>query len=125
MDQPSKNIAADERDTEPIVTDDLFVTHEPPRSFPEFTQKIFVGPEGVRWIWRLLVYFAIREFIYLLLGSTLTYADQAGIFYLWVNLMAEAILLLAAVVPAFILAPLEDRKFGEYGLPLRKPLGKW
>ena len=95
-----------------------------PRSFPDFTQKLFVGPKGVRWMWRLLVYFAIREIIYLLSGSSLYYADRAGVFYLWTNLLAEGILLVAAVIPAFLLAPLEGFHFADYGLPLRNPFGK-
>ncbi len=118
LDEISKN---DEHSSPVIHSEPRFVTPEPPRSFPEFMHKVFVGPQGVRWLWRLLAYLGVREVLYLLLGSLLYYADQADILYLWVNLMAEAILLIAAIAPALILAPLEGRHFADYGLPWRRP----
>ena len=124
MDEISKNGPSHEDATPAVHSETCFVRPEPPRSFPEFMQKVFVGPAGVRWVWRLLVYLGIREVLYLLLGSALYYADQASILYLWINLMAELVLLLAAVLPAFVLAPLEGRRFGDYGLPWRRPFGK-
>lgn len=123
MDEPSRN-APPNPSTHRTHSEPLFVTPEPPRSFPDFTNRIFVGPEGVRWVWRLLVYLGIREVLYLLLGSLLDYPDRAGVFYLWINLMAEAALLLSAILPAFLLAPLEGRGFGNYGLPRRGAFGK-
>ena len=95
-----------------------------PSSFPEFMQRIFVGPKGVRWGWRLAAYLGLRKVLYLLLGSTLYFADRSNILYLWINLLAETLFLLAALLPAFMLAPLEGRRFADYGLPWRRPFGK-
>jgi uncharacterized protein len=100
------------------------ISAEPGLAAPDLTQKLFVGGQGVRWFWRLLVYLSLREILYLLLGSLLYYADRAGVLYLWTNLMAEVVLLLAAVTPALLLAPLEGRRFGDYGLPRRSAFGK-
>jgi membrane protease YdiL (CAAX protease family) len=124
MDELSKDGDLEEHPTPPVDSNPRFMGAGPERSFPQFMQGVFVGPEGVRWIWRLLVYLGIREILYLLLGSALFYADQADIFYLWVNLLAELVLLLAAILPAFALAPLEGRRFSDFGLPWRSPVGK-
>ena len=127
MDEPSDNAPLGHSGVTPDAAKQVklpFVMPEPPRSFPGFMQRIFAGPQGVRWVWRLLAYLGMREVLYLLLGSLLYYADQAGVLYLWTNLMAESILLVAAVVPALALAPLEGRRFQAYGLPWRKPFGK-
>jgi uncharacterized protein len=124
MGELSRNGPSHEDAASPVQAEARFVTPGLARSFPEFMQRIFVGPEGVRWVWRLLVYLGVREVLYVLLGSALSYADQASILYLWTNLMAELILLLAAVLPAFVLAPLEGRRLADYGLPWRKPFGR-
>ncbi len=94
------------------------------RSLPELPEAIFVGRDGVRWVWRLLVYLLIREILYLGLSVLLNYADRAGVLYLWTNLMAEGIMLLSAVLPAVLLAPLELRRFADFGMPLRRAFGK-
>jgi membrane protease YdiL (CAAX protease family) len=117
MDELPNSPAPDEHDLPPISSETRF-------GASDLTQKVFVGGHGVRWFWRLLVYLSLREILYLLLGSFLYYADRAGVLYLWTNLMAEVVLLLAAVTPALLLAPLEGRRFGDYGLPRRSAFGK-
>jgi uncharacterized protein len=124
MDDSSNDSSASKHDPANPLTASPFIAPDLPQSFPDFTQKIFVGPRGIRWAWRLLAYLGIREVLYLGLGSLLYFADQAGILYLWTNLMAEGILLLSAALPAFLLAPLEERRFDDFGLPRRKIFGK-
>jgi membrane protease YdiL (CAAX protease family) len=127
MDEAAKNTLLNDPDSTSHSTNHSkapFVTPDPLPSFPGFMQRVFIGPKGMRWVWRLLAYLGMREILYLLLGSLLYYADQAGVSYLWTNLMGESVLLLAAVAPALALAPLEGRRFGDFGLPWRKRFGK-
>lgn len=124
MHEPLQNAPDREAAGSPVRPEPPFVGSKAPRFFPDFTQRVFVGPEGVRWVWRLLAYLGIREVLYLMLGSLLYYPDRAGVFYLWINLMAEGILLLAAVAPALVFAPLEGHRFGDYGLPRPTAYGK-
>ena len=88
-------------------------------------RKIFVGPHGIRAGWRLLMYLVMVVAI----GSALLFLFQGargvkGATALWVNLAGETASLLAAVIPAVIMARIERRPFGVYGLPARDAFGK-
>jgi uncharacterized protein len=108
-----------------------------PNSRLTFTSKLlFVGPNGLRAGWRVLMFTALLAV--LLGGFVLIRAGGAGAFrehYRNQNqsqititplLMggAEAITLLFLCVAAIAMGKLEHRKFGEYGLPLRLALRK-
>jgi len=95
---------------------------------------IFVGPNGLRAGWRLLMFLAL--FSVLLGGFALIraggpqaiqqqYKNQSQI-TITPLLMgeSEAITLLFLCIAALIMSKLEHRKFSEYGLPLRKALRK-
>lgn len=97
-------------------------------------RSIFVGPNGPRAGWRLLI-FAVLVFV--LLGGFLLIRNgglrgfqeaqkRAGeitvtpLLMIWSDGMAFLLLYVAAL----IMGKIEHRKFGEYGLPLRRILGK-
>jgi uncharacterized protein len=87
----------------------------------------FADANGVRPIWRLLIYFALYYVIRLVLLSiaiaTLpNRTDSTSL--LWFQLLEECLLLVAALMPALFLGKLEGRRFGTYGLPLRGTFGK-
>ncbi len=84
----------------------------------------FIGPEGLRVVWRLLLYLAMARATYLLFGAIIYYAQQAGMPDLWAQMSSEIALLFGAVIPAVILSRLERRAFYEYGLPMRAAFGK-
>jgi uncharacterized protein len=85
---------------------------------------VFVGPDGLRAGWRLLLYAAMARTLYLLLGIPLYYAQQLGARGLWLELMSELGLVGVAAAPAFVMARVEGRPLGNYGLPWRSAFGK-
>ena len=92
-------------------------------SLAERVRALFAGPEGLRLVWRFLLYLAMAIGIAFLLGDLL-HSVQSGLNRLWVSMLAEIQLLIAAVVPALIMARIEKRPFGAYGLPPRVAFGK-
>jgi hypothetical protein len=62
---------------------------------------------------------------FLLLAGALNYvAEHSDVLQLWIELASEVVLLLAAIVPALLMARLESRNPGDYGLPSRHAFGK-
>jgi membrane protease YdiL (CAAX protease family) len=115
----------------PVVSTEVF----PPS--PRLTaglKPIFVGPQGLRAGWRLLMFLAL--FAVLFGGFVLIEAGgPQGFFEKYRNqghititplVMggSEAITLLFLLGAALVMGKLEHRKFSEYGLPLRKALGR-
>jgi uncharacterized protein len=115
----------------PVVSTETFS----PRPRLTFGLKpVFVGPHGVRAGWRLLMFltlFAVLFGGFVLIktggpqGLRESYRKQSHI-TITPLLMgeSEAITLLFLGGVALIMGKLEHRKFSEYGLPLRKALGK-
>jgi membrane protease YdiL (CAAX protease family) len=82
--------------------------------------QIFFSPEGLRSGWRFLLYLVGFGLIEFLLGSL----TQFGLHHLhrkpasiWLGLVGELEVMTSALFAAFIMARLEKRTFGEYGLP--------
>ena len=93
--------------------------------FDDRVSRIFLGPDGLRPIWRLFLYLAMSRALFLLLDAILNYAaEHFDVLQLWIELASEVVLLLAAVVPALIMARLEWRRLDDYGLPRRRAFGK-
>ena len=80
--------------------------------------------EGLPALRFLPFYFAAGVLLFFLLWSLASFVVPPRTPRLWQQMIAEAILLLAAIVPAFGIARLEDRSFGAYGLPLRTAFGR-
>jgi membrane protease YdiL (CAAX protease family) len=109
--------------------------HYQPSSRPTFELKqIFVGPDGLRAGWRVLMFIAL--FAVLLAGFVLIRAGgpealgeqyrNQGQVTITPLLMAgsEALSLLFLGIAALAMGKIEHRKFGEYGLPVRLALKK-
>jgi uncharacterized protein len=106
-----------------------------PGSHPTSGLKlIFVGPNGLRAGWRLLIYVVL---VGVLLGGFVLIRNggfqglreaqkNAGQITVTPLLMggSEAIAFVLLCVAALIMAKIEHRKFSEYGLPLRQALRK-
>jgi membrane protease YdiL (CAAX protease family) len=85
--------------------------------------KIFVGPDGLRPIWRLAFYLIAFRALRFCLGAFIYYGwPDTGI--LWLQLVVELGLAIAVLAPAWAMSRLEHRRFGCYGLPLRHAFGK-
>jgi membrane protease YdiL (CAAX protease family) len=115
----------------PVLSTESF--HPSPR--PTFELKpIFVGPNGLRAGWRVITFVAWFAVLFggLVLmkaggpqGIREKYRDQSRITITPLVMgESEAITLLFLCGSALIMSKLEHRKFSEYGLPLRKILGK-
>jgi membrane protease YdiL (CAAX protease family) len=115
----------------PVLSTEAF----PPSSRLTFgLESVFVGPNGLRAGWRLLMFLAL--FAILLGGFVLIraggpqgflekYRNQGHITITPLVMgKSEAITLLFLCGAAVIMGKLEHRKFSEYGLPVGKTLGK-
>ena len=94
----------------------------PPRAEQRYT--VFCGPNGIRAGWRVLIYLAISAamFLALLLGIGLIPQSRHLTFTQLSPLgtgIGEGLLFLLAAIPALIMARIERRRFGAYGLPAR------
>jgi len=91
--------------------------------FETRVQKIFVGPNGLRPIWRLVLYLItfrmLRFFLTIFISNALPDMGR-----LWLSLAAELGLAIIAIVPALAISRIEQRPFGSYGLPPRQAFGK-
>ena len=115
----------------PVLSTEAF---QPSSPLTLALKPIFVGPNGLRAGWRLLMFLAL--FAVLLGGFVLIraggpqsflerYRNQSEITITPLVMGgSEAITLLFLCAAALIMGKLEHRKFSEYGLPLRKILGK-
>ncbi|HEY1801272.1 MAG TPA: CPBP family intramembrane glutamic endopeptidase [Terriglobales bacterium] len=91
---------------------------------PPIVSRILLTPDGLRPIWRLLLYVCMYEVLKFLVEIMLSGLVQEPILQLWLMMIAEAGLLLAALAPALLFSRMEARPFGVYGFPLRKVWGK-
>jgi hypothetical protein len=90
---------------------------------PSYARTLFLGPEGLRPGWGFAFYVAM---FYPLqrLGAEWASSWDLGFSGLWSMLLGELFNLIAAVVPAVVLAQVEGRSWGVYGLPARRAFGR-
>jgi membrane protease YdiL (CAAX protease family) len=86
-------------------------------------QCLWVGPDGLRPVWRFLIYLlayrGLRLVLRFIIFSALPEMPQ-----LWLSFVAELGFAVIAIAPALVMARIENRAFGLYGLPLGLALGK-
>src|SRR5580698_5465067 len=115
---------------------DIVISHdptEPPAPLPPVPNTVFRGPNGIRAGWRVLIFFALMAAcggvlfvvvgaLRMVLGGRVQFnASQltpSG------TLLTEGLIFVLTALPALIMAKIERRKFGEYGLSLRFAFGK-
>lgn len=101
---------------------------------PPMPSTVFRGPNGIRAGWRALIFLAIFAVMVLVVNLAV-----AAVFYLRGQplrpqfslsltpvsvLQTDGILLLFAALAALVMARIERRKWGQYGLPLASAFGK-
>ncbi len=106
---------------------------EPPTAPPQPRYTIFQGPNGIRAGWRILIFFAIAAglvaLIFLIIGilahgkrnpgfGGLSQLTPAGLS------LTEGVSFLLFALPALIMARIERRRWGQYGLPIRSAFKK-
>ncbi len=84
---------------------------------------IFEGPEGLYPGARWLVYIGMGLVTLALLNSVL-YSLRGDSDSLWWNMAGEVRLMLAAILPAFVMARIEGRSLGDFGLPAKGAFGR-
>ena len=90
---------------------------------PSYVRTVFWGPDGLRPGWGMAFYFAMfypLQFVITRWVGSLELGAQG----LWSMTLAEFGLLVAAVIPSFVLARVERRRWGTFGLPGRGAFGK-
>jgi hypothetical protein len=92
-------------------------------SQPSYARTLFLGQEGLRPGWGLALYVATYYLLRRLLFGLAT-AHDFGASGLWSMMLEECASLVAAVIPAVVLARVELRPWRVYGLPGRQVLGK-
>jgi membrane protease YdiL (CAAX protease family) len=91
--------------------------------FEDAVQKIFLGRDGLRPIWRLVLYFLMFRALRFCLFIVLAYGMPDALF-LWRQLAAELGLAIIAIAPVLLMSRVEGRAFGCYGLPVSNAFGK-
>ncbi|MFY9559201.1 MAG: CPBP family intramembrane glutamic endopeptidase [Terriglobales bacterium] len=80
---------------------------------------VFVGPHGIYPGVRWLIYLSIGYILFRLLGDLMHDLHPQPGGPIWWGMITEGFMMLAAIVPGFILARIERRPFGDFGLPAR------
>lgn len=92
---------------------------------PSMARRLFLNPQGIRAGWRLLLYLLMAAVIALVgVGFILEPSPAPAAARLWLQVAQEGMLVLAVVVPAMVMARIEKRRFGDYGLIGRQAFGK-
>jgi uncharacterized protein len=90
---------------------------------PSYVRTVFLGPDGLRAGWGLAFYVAMfypLQFV----ASRWAWSRNLGADGLWSMMLEEFGMLVAAALPALVLARVEKRPWGGYGLPVRRAFGK-
>ena len=97
----------------------------PPRKIG-FPTNLFLAPQGIRAGWRLLIFlaafFVLWSLAIFILSGVLR--PVPGAFSPTYQLLGELASFVAALIAAWLMASLEQRPFGAYGLPARGMFGK-
>jgi len=85
---------------------------------------VFVGSTGLYPATRWLIYIVMGFVVLGLFDSVLRAVHPGRDGPVWWGMVAELGLMLAAVVPGFVMAHVEGRTFGDFGLPARGAFGR-
>jgi uncharacterized protein len=90
-----------------------------PATEPSYARTLFLGPDGLRPGWGFAFY-VVAFLILQKLAVDVAWARNLGYSGLWSMMLEEFGSLLAAVIPAIVLAQVEQRRWRSYGLPMSK-----
>ncbi len=90
---------------------------------PSYAHTLFVGPEGLRLGWGLAFYVVAFLLLQKIVVGTVG-AYDFGASGLWSMMLEELGNLVAAVIPAVVLAKVERRPWSAFGLPGRHVFGR-
>jgi uncharacterized protein len=84
-------------------------------------RDVFVGSDGLYAGTRWLIYLALAWFVFRAEGWLAYSLDLSTI---WRSGIAEGSMMVAAILPGFVMAKMEGRPFGDFGLPARRAFGR-
>jgi uncharacterized protein len=90
---------------------------------PSYSHTLFLGADGLRPGWGL-IFFVVSFLLLQKVAVDLAWAHDFGASGLWGMMLEEFGNLVAAVVPTLILAGVEGRRWGVYGLPGKHAFGR-
>jgi membrane protease YdiL (CAAX protease family) len=90
---------------------------------PSYAHTLFLGPEGLRSGWGFAFY-VLMFFLLQRLLLDLASSRDFGASGLWSMMLEESCNLIAAVIPALVLARVERRPWKVYGLPGKQTFGR-
>jgi len=90
---------------------------------PSTLRKWLVGPDGIYVLPRWLIYLAMAYAIFKM-ESWLVLSLPSHLNPLWWEMIVETSRMLAVILPAFVMARIEQRPFGDFGLPARGAFGR-
>jgi uncharacterized protein len=86
-------------------------------------REILIGREGLypgtRWLLYLVMAFVVFQVEGWLVMGLRSHVNDS-----WWRLTIEACMMLAAILPGFVMARIEDLPFGDFGLPARRAFGR-
>ena len=85
--------------------------------------EIFVGPEGLYPGARWLIYLALAYITFGLLNFLIDGLRPERV-PIWWTMVVESRMMLAVILPAFVMARIEARPFGDFGLPAKRAFGR-
>jgi CAAX protease family protein len=119
--------------TEPTPADSLSHSQDSARVQPSLLRNVFLGPQGLRVAWRLLIYlllfFALRRASFWVFAHISAIRDwlssqPTDVIAAGPQAFSEFTVALLVLIPAFIMSKIEKRPFDEYGLPASEAFGK-
>jgi membrane protease YdiL (CAAX protease family) len=106
----------------PTFAGDLSPRSAPPPNHP--IHNIFIGSDGLRVPWRIVLYLLMVVAIGLALGGITSRWKSHGAGKLWQGMLFELELAFAVIFSGFVMSKVEKRPFGNYGLPAREAFRK-
>jgi uncharacterized protein len=105
----------------------------PPPSAPSSARAVFVGPDGIRAGWRILIFLLLVALFSVALNFCLSHipafdawakAQPKGTITAAFEIVSESGLVLIFFAAAGIMSRIEKRSFSDYGLPASEAFGK-
>ncbi|MGB6677590.1 MAG: type II CAAX endopeptidase family protein, partial [Terriglobales bacterium] len=103
---------------------DLGLATASPPSLHTPVHNIFIDDHGLRAGWRFLLYVGLWRVFLILIPTLVRYVQPHEAHGIWQELIAELEFLASAVLPTLVMAAIEKRSFGDYGLPRKYAFGK-
>jgi len=86
---------------------------------PDGMHSLFLGPRGLRPGWSLFLYLGMGVVVFFALSSFVRLIPSGGAGALWQTFFIYIVLVTSSFLPARVMAAVDKRQFGDYGLPWR------